>query len=222
MKHPGVIAVGILFITALSQGMARAQVCGTIPSPGFGRYLTGTQKCDLGAVGTTTVACTDDAGLEATFPNALTVLQVPSGWNNWSAPPNSESSTPIVGFTGFSTQTTTIALTSLAEVLGFETEANLFGSFPITAVFRDIMGIPLATISQTVTSPNGARLFALVCTQPVIADVVVTVSGSTFGFAIAQIRSDAFAGTALAPQPAAPATPAKIPEGVTSSVVRPE
>lgn len=119
------------------------------------------------------------------FPSALTIYDVGSVWLTWSSPPDSETATPrVLG----ATPQLEIQLTSPAFVFGFETEPNGFGTASITAQFFG-GGVPLGSITQSVTGDGGAKLFAAYSSQG-INDVIINGS-DTFGpaeFGIAQLR----------------------------------
>jgi hypothetical protein len=87
-----------------------------------------------------------------------------------------------------------------------EIEPNQFGTFNITAVFRNLAGTPLITISRNVVGFAGARLFAAICDEELINSIVIT-TNDTSGFAIAKVRADSFVINRDVP----PAAPADVP-----------
>lgn len=165
-------------------------------NPGDDAYLGSTGKCDLGGpVFSTTTTCTDANGLSATFSSPVQILQVPSSWNNWSAFPLSESATPKVAFTGFGVSSITIDESNvLSPTAGVEMEPNLFATFTMTATFYDYQDNVIATVSRSVTTPFGARLFAITSDEAVIAKIVLSCSSSCggFGFGFAQLHATDF------------------------------
>lgn len=221
----------LVVLLALTLSTAEAQlgpVCGTIggfstpPGPGAGDYLPGTQKCSIGiTLFSQTLTCADDGGVEAVFSSPLTVFQagvVGGGWATWSAPPFSETPIPIVGFNG-GASTLRIDLSGPAGVFGEEIEPNAFAVFPITVNYYSgpgATGALLASTTQSVNGLAGARLFAAVCNQSVLQSVTITAPAGAGGFAISQLRSDAFFGFAVPPViPERPLAP--VPTGATSN-----
>ena len=185
--------------------------CTQIMQP-VGSYLTSTGKCNFGTMefSTSNMCLNSDGSLAATLDPTVSVRRVPGSWFSWSLPPDSESPTPVVGWTQGAT-TETVTLTSNASIAGLEAEPDPTGVFSMTASFQDASGMEVARVVRDVDGNAGARLFAVSCTNPVIAKVVVSMGGD---FAIAQIRSDLITGatdeaTNLGPQP--------IPPNVTSN-----
>jgi hypothetical protein len=158
-------------------------------------YLTTTTKLDFSGLADFTYFSTVSAGgVTLTSSNLLNKRSVPSSWNNWSSPPNSESSTPAVAWNNTS-QSDTLTLSPGVGLFGFETEANLSGTWALTAQYFNGATL-LGSISQTITSPNGARLAA--ASDVNITSVTVSWSGSTEGFGMAQFR---YAPVAAVPEP---------------------
>ena len=180
--------------------------CTPIMQP-VGSYRTSTGKCNFGAPewSTTNMCLNSDGSLAATLDPTVQVRRVPNSWFAWSFPPESESFTPFVGWTQGAT-TETVTFTSNASVAGLEAEPDFSGVFRMTASFQDASGMEVARVVRDVEGSGGARLFAVSCTNPVIAKVVVSMGSD---FAIAQIRSDRITGatdeaTDLGPQPIPP------------------
>ena len=158
---------------------------GTLPSGIV--YTAGTTnlESDIPANGTTTTALTD--GTETVgFSQTMTAATVPaSGWSNWGSPPNTESNTPRVLFNA-STDSVTLSLSKAAAAFGVEMETDLFGTNNLTAAFYDGASL-LGTITQPVTTPSGALLFAA-STNQAFTSVVLSTPGGGLGIAIAEVR----------------------------------
>jgi hypothetical protein len=180
--------------------------CTQIQSP-TSTYLMETGKCNFGTTpfSISTMCLNSDGSLAATFNPAIQVRQVPGSWATWSSPPDSESSTPFIGYTQGATMET-VTFTNSAAIAGLEVEPNPFMVFSTTASFQDASGMEVARVTRDVDGTAGARLFAVSCTNPVVAKIVVTMGAD---FAIAQIRSSQITGATegepdLGPQPIPP------------------
>ncbi|MBI1747273.1 MAG: hypothetical protein HYR55_11870 [Acidobacteria bacterium] len=157
-------------------------------------YTMGTEICTIGTVGGTSTECKDsDNNVEAKFSNGLSVRQVPNGWSTWSAPPESETDTPMIGFNTTATLTITMAAGYLAGTAGMEIENNVFTpAMPITVQFFDLAGAVVSTQTRSVLGQSGARLFAVTCDEELINKIVITAQATAQGFAIAKVRADSF------------------------------
>ena len=180
--------------------------CTPIMQP-VGSYRTSTGKCNFGAPewSTTNMCLNSDGSLAATLDPTVQVRRVPNSWFSWALPPYVESSTPFVGWTQ-GARTETVTFTRNASVAGLEAEPNPTFLFSMTASFQDASGMEVARVVRDVDGSVGARLFAVSCTNPVIAKVVVSMGGD---FAIAQIRSSQITGATegepdVGPQPIPP------------------
>ena len=135
-----------------------AEPSGTLPNGTV--YTAGTTNLASGipADGTTTTSLTD--GIETvTFSQTMTAATVPGGgFNNWGSPPNTETNTPRVLFNA-TIDSLTLSLSTPAATFGLEMETDVFGTHTLVANFFDGANL-VGTISQSVTTPNGA---ALVC-----------------------------------------------------------
>ncbi|MDR5587051.1 MULTISPECIES: hypothetical protein [Clostridium] len=150
-------------------------------------YTAATKKIDISGISQGTFLNSITDGTQTvTFSSNMQKLNVPSGWNNWSSPPLSEDSTPDVLFSNFQ-NSMTITLSEPSCIFGFEMEANLFGTFPLTVEFysgNEFVG----NIVRTVTSPNGARLFAAKTCCDTPFDRIEIIVPPALGFGIAQVR----------------------------------
>ena len=142
-------------------------------------YTAGTTNLASGipANGTTTTSLTD--GIETVnFSQTMTAATVPGGgWSNWGSPPNTESNTPRVLFNA-AIDTVTLSLSTPAATFGVEMETDLFGTNTLMAKFFDGANL-VGTISQSVTTPNGALLFAA-STSQVFTSVVLSTPGGAW------------------------------------------
>src|SRR5262249_9928505 len=103
-----------------------------------------------------------------------------------------------------------------ARTAGLKIEANNFGSFSNTVVFRDLANSTLMTVTRSVDGSAGARLFAITCDEELINSMVITAPPAAGGFAIGQIRADSFVVN-NGPVGAVTQDPTKVPEGATSN-----
>jgi hypothetical protein len=139
-----------------------------------------------------------DGTVTAISSDTLTAATVPSGgWNNWNSPPAVESSTPRVGFSDVDT-TDTITLSQAVEVFGFEIEADDFGTFNITVDWLGAGSTLLGTETSSVTTPNGALLFAADAGANLITSATISISSAEVGFALANVRD---ASASAVPEP---------------------
>ena len=150
-------------------------------------YTAGTTNMasSIPADGTSTTSLSD--GTETvSFSQTMTAATVPGGgFNNWGSPPNTESNTPRVLFNS-TIDSVTLSLSTATATFGVEMETDVFGTNSLKAQFYDGATL-LGTISQSVTTPNGALLFAA-STNQAFTSVVLSTPGGGLGIAIAQVR----------------------------------
>ena len=162
-----------------------AQPADTLPNGVV--YTAGTTNLASGipANGTTTTSLTD--GIETvSFSETMTAATAPGGgWSNWGSPPNTESNTPRVLFNS-SIDSVTLTLTTAAVAFGVEMETDTFGTDNLTANFYDGANL-LGTVSRSVTTPDGALLFAA-STNQAFTSVVLSTPGGGVGIGIAEVR----------------------------------
>lgn len=114
----------------------------------------------------------------------------PIGWSaKWNVKPFVEIESPSILYT-MQQDHLTIMLSKPCTIFGFELTPNLLSTFDFTAGFYSSQqNSPLAQISQTVTTPSGARLFAAKSDVPFdVIEIQFNGNGSPYGFAIANLR----------------------------------
>jgi hypothetical protein len=174
-----------------------------IPNPGDslpsgGSYTAGTTLLPVTSPEFSTITSLSDSSLTVDFSIPVEVLSVPDGWATWSAPPFSETDTPIVLYSGGPTQLTMTFSESL-DAFGFELQPNPLGLFTFNATFfngSDVVG----AITRDVDGDGGARLFAGVSTAPTLPFTSVLINGSQ-DFAIAQLRYSLEDSVSVVPEP---------------------
>jgi hypothetical protein len=168
----------------------------SLPDPS---YTDATNRCSL-FIGSIEVAelrwtqfCyNSDSSFAAIFmPFAIQIRHVGTSWPSWSSPPFSEQPDPIVGLNPDAQLS--ILLQADASVAGFELETNSFSPIEVSASFKDRNQKELLNITRIVEGTAGGRLFAARCGEEALIDRI-DITASDFGFAIAQLRSDAFTG----------------------------
>lgn len=117
------------------------------------------------------------------FSSPMQALSVPNSWATWNSPPNTETSTPRVLWTGGSTSII-LSLAQPATTFGFEAEPDPFEVHTITAVFMS-GSTTVGTVSRPIDGFAGALLAAGSASQPITSVQIF----SDADFAIAQIRS---------------------------------
>lgn len=183
-------------------GLARADFV-TIPNPSTGNYLTDTTRIALPAIGSTYTSLGDGTESIAitTSPNpiAMSTLSGAGSSFGWGTSPTVESSDPLVMFTGPNGNTTTndVTMTFSVPVTTFGVEMmpntpTLIGGYTMTARFYDGSTL-VGTISQSLDSPGGARLFAASTTTEEFTSVELTAQAGkypigTSGFVVAEVR----------------------------------
>ena len=191
--------VPLLLIAAFGLSCIPASA-GVITQPGdlttcCGVYDTGTTLFVLPAEGGTFSSLTSGSQT-LTFANTLLSATVPSTWATWSSPPNSESSTPVVGYDPALSDTLT--LSQPVAIFGFELEPADFGVQNYIVDYFNGSTL-LGSITIGVEGNSGARLFAQEVTGNLINKVTVT-GDSSDGFAMANLRF-ALASSTDVPEP---------------------
>ena len=151
--------------------------------------------CNLDKPETFNISSMSDASLQVSFDKPLCFATVPTSWATWGSPPNTESATPMVFFTGNPNNTLTLTLSKPVFVFGLEIEPNNRtgpAEFLVVAKYSFSTGAPMQTVSRWVNGQAGARLFGW--SDEGITKVELEVmspnpSGlESQGFAIAQLR----------------------------------
>lgn len=151
-------------------------------------YVDGTDRIDFSGLSDLEEYDSITDGIqELTFSNPVQKRYVPSSWNNWFWPPYSEDGTPDVLWSGWDNNEMTIKLSEPVSTFGFELEPNLYSAFNYTVKYYS-KGSLVGSIIRTVTSPADGRLFAAQTRAGLFDKIVITSSGDSYGFAIAQIR----------------------------------
>ncbi len=122
-----------------------------------------------------------------TFSTQFMRLSVPTTWNSWSSPPQSETSTPDVAWSNFQ-NSATLTLSAPVAIFGFELEPTYSGVHQYTVGFLN-GSTPLGSIVLSPSGDAGALLFAGEVSGAPNLNLIdtVTISGDS-DFALANIR----------------------------------
>lgn len=192
MKNVYLAAVVIWFaFVGTAQATIHIVSLGTgAPPPTVGGFNMSPFAADPVADDTTVSTAPGPGGHNLSFNPALTKLTVPETWDNWS---NGYTSTVYYneGTTG------TVTLPGLTRAFYLYSEGNEFGTFDITVTSNSG-----ATLTQTVTTPDGAEGFGIYTDgDDTIATVTIDAPAGAEGFAIGEFGIFVGAGTAVAAVP---------------------
>lgn len=151
-----------------------------------GTYLSTTHLIPITASEFSTINSASDGTENVSFSTPLQVLQVPSSWDTWGAPPFTENPNPTVLYSQGLTQVT-LTLSKSATTFGFELQPNALDIFSVTATFFN-GATTLGSITRSVNGDSGARLFAAYVTTPTQPITSVRISTGGSDFAIAELR----------------------------------
>jgi hypothetical protein len=151
-------------------------------------YVASTCVINLnGLTDLTVVNSVTGCGMKIRFSVPMEKRMVPDTWATWASPPFTETATPKVLYTQ-SELAVTLTYAARSRVVGVEVEPDS-GTHTIDATFRRLSGASLGTISRSVDSSAGARLFAgRVRSTKKVARVKTLTIESDGTFAIARIR----------------------------------
>lgn len=152
-------------------------------------YTNSTNKIDISSIPVGLfINSITDGNQTISFSSSMEKLEAPNdGWNNWGFPPATESNTTDVLFSNWQ-NIINLTLDKPSSVFGFEMEANLFGTFPLTVEFYSGTTL-IGQITKNVTTPDGASLFAAkTCCDHLFDNIKILVPSDVLGFSIAQIR----------------------------------
>jgi hypothetical protein len=159
-------------------------------------YVKSTKLIDISKLPLNTVYDSiGDKNLQLKFVGGLLKMAgYPNGWTaHWNVLPFTECEDPPVLYTQQQNHIT-IFLSKYCERFGFELAPNLTRTFEFSAGFYTSQeNSPVANVTQMVTTPSGARLFAVESKKPFnVIEIQFTGSGigqdHPYGFAIANIR----------------------------------
>jgi hypothetical protein len=181
----------------------------TISSP-TAEYLANTTLIPVTGSNLSSVPTLTGGGRTITFSPAMMVF---THWSVWGAPPDTESSTPLVLASTITNQTSeTLTISASANTVGFEIEPSnacspmpACSSGPSTPFTFTVTFLNGTTTLGTVTRSifyNAARLIAVSSSTP-ITTVQISVPAAAGGFALAQFRF----GTTLIGAPPASGIP---------------
>ncbi len=131
------------------------------PSPS---YLANTVPISFGDPDEALIDSISGGGLTIQFSSLMRASTVGDNWASWGSPPDTESATPRVLWSGldddfFPVTAITLLLSSAVSVFGFEAEPGPTEFHTLTASFFS-KGVLQESISQSVNGNAGARLFA--------------------------------------------------------------
>lgn len=158
-------------------------------------YVGATTNFALGMANGTTFTSLTSGSVTMSSSGTLTKGTVPASWNNWGAPPNTESATPAIADSGSGVNSITLTFSQGLAIFGMEVQQASFSTLSLQADFYS-GAIFLAGVTRTVTVPgapngasgDGAKLFAVGSTDMPITRVVMTAPSAANGFAMAQFR----------------------------------
>jgi hypothetical protein len=164
---------------------------GTVFSLPTAAYTSGTNLIPITVPDESVIGSISDGNEMVSFSSQMTVTTVGDDWATWGSPPNTESSTPQVLWSGddqnFNPVTTVTFLLSVpVTIFGFEAEPDdTAGSDMMTATFY--MGGTLEqTIALNVDGNGGAMLFAAGADPGAYFDSVTLTSD--IDWAVAEVR----------------------------------
>lgn len=115
---------------------------------------------------------------------------VPTTWLEWGSPPNAETATPRVLYTGFGIVFLTMNLEVPSRIFGIEIQGNLIGAEPEVFVTFYRNGNEVGTIGMPVGGEDSPLLFAASTTTSPFDSVTVAIDFlvDDSGFGMAQFR----------------------------------
>lgn len=165
-------------------------------------YLASTTKFAIPSVGQPPVQSLTAGDLTIDFSAPMSPAQVGPGHFGWANPPFVEDSAPAALFSGQGQNSRLLTFSEPLETFGVEMQSNnptnpfTHPTFTLTAQFFNGSTL-LGTISQNLTAPGGARLFAATDTDTPFTSVQLSAVSAAGGFVIADIRAEV-----AAPEPA--------------------
>lgn len=158
-------------------------------------YVNSTKLINITKLTTNTVYDSiGDKNLQLKFGvGMLKMAGYPNGWSaHWNVLPYTECEDPLVMYSQ-QQNNVTIVLSKYCKRFGFELSPNQYNTFEFSAGFYTSMeNAPVARVTQPVTTPSGARLFAVESEKPFNV-IEIQYTGTSegnhpYGFAIANIR----------------------------------
>lgn len=120
----------------------------TSSHPLGGTYVSQTSMLPMVGNELDVIGSLTDGSQSASFSIPMQILEVGSGWGNWSAPPFSENEFPVVLWTQ-GVATLEINLSEASSTFGFELQSNETGLFNFTTIFSNSTTV-LHSISQSI------------------------------------------------------------------------
>ena len=158
-------------------------------------YLAETVKLPIPTTNYTHNSSLSDSQETITFSSPMNSNGVPDqGFDNWGAPPNTESASPRILYSFSNQQTWTFS--KPVREFGLEMEQNAYATATLQMDFYDGTTL-VGSVSRTVTTPgtpvgsssNGALVFAASTDDHVFDRVVMTVPQLYYpSFAVAEVR----------------------------------
>jgi hypothetical protein len=173
----------VLTISLLLSARPCSATLAVIAQPDAG-YLAHTRLISIGVPDFSLISSLSDGSQIVTFSTAMEARTVPTTWLTWGSPPDTESDTPRVLWTGADVESVTLNFALPSQLIGFEAEPGFLGIRTIVVNFFDD-AISLATLTLDVDGFAGAILFAAEDNSAAFTRVTIE---SDADFAIAQIR----------------------------------
>jgi len=124
------------------------------------QYPSGTCTVDLSAFNDfDPVPSVDQCGQHITFTPVEEKRSVPGSWATWGSPPDTESATPDILFSGGATSVT-ITLSQPVDVAGVEAEPDPFEVHTFQAEFDNSGGGTIGTVTRDIDGNAGATVLA--------------------------------------------------------------
>jgi hypothetical protein len=143
-------------------------------------YLASTLPVTFSDTDETLIGSASGGGLTIQFSSLMRASTVGDNWASWGSPPDTESATPRVLWSGLDDDflpvtAITFLLSSAVSVFGFEAEPGPTDFHTLTASFSS-KGVLQQSISQTVNGNAGARLFAVSARPGELIDSITVTS----------------------------------------------
>ena len=151
----------LLLVLAAPFACAAATVF-SVPSAG---YLGTTQVVSFSAPDEAMLDSITDGILSIAFSSSMRASTVGNNWASWGSPPDTESATPRVLWSGLDNDfnpilSVTFTFNKPVTTFGFEAQPDVLSTFPMSADFY-LAGVLQQTVTRDVDGDGGALLFAL-------------------------------------------------------------
>ncbi len=205
MRSKLLAAVGLALVVVLGANTATVGAADPVffpyddpTTPASPAYTSITCAIDLSSIPDYTVLTSlTGCGATLNFSPAVEKRTVPASWfSHWGEPPDVEANNVPVLWSNFAESVTMTISNAGRRTVGFEAQPNQYNTQTMTAVFKDVGGATLGTISKPVTTTvpgdtdGSAALFAARTKgTPKIKSVTVSSGPAELpGFAMGALR----------------------------------